>query len=398
MLDPIARLPLEISSEIFLQCISFRAQPTGIRSIPTILLQVCHAWTDIALSITALWTQIRIILPCSRGFPFVLDGWIKRAREQPLRLHVSIRFGREEAFDDGVSAALQRHSGLLQDLEIELEEEASMSNMPWQGTETGSMPHLQNLRIHSRSNSVCAPSTIQQLLRCSPNLVNLYLYSLNMWESTDGERAAIVLPRLHRLDFGRNDWEPDSEGDEIFAMITTPGLESLHLLSMHTLSEDLLSFLKRSSPPLRELAFDCLQMAGSTELLDDIFSVIPTLVHLDIGFPDSALLERLSTILTRRHPSRALPNLQALEFQYFAGDDISDSSWDHLLPVLVARRAELGAMRIYVHGASNLDGGPAVAVLSDFASPRVLPALKELAAGGMEFWIGPSWEENLFSA
>ncbi|KAJ6477595.1 hypothetical protein C8R45DRAFT_833399, partial [Mycena sanguinolenta] len=52
-LDPVTRLPLELSSEIFLQ--SLAPSPTGKQDVPTALLRICNAWTNIALSTPRLW-------------------------------------------------------------------------------------------------------------------------------------------------------------------------------------------------------------------------------------------------------------------------------------------------------------------------------------------------------
>ncbi|KAJ7896395.1 hypothetical protein B0H14DRAFT_2430988, partial [Mycena olivaceomarginata] len=59
--DPMARLPLEISSEIFLECLASSGCGTGSRPelgalrLPMLLLNICHAWTDIALATPSLW-------------------------------------------------------------------------------------------------------------------------------------------------------------------------------------------------------------------------------------------------------------------------------------------------------------------------------------------------------
>ncbi|KAJ7445103.1 hypothetical protein FB451DRAFT_1055800, partial [Mycena latifolia] len=56
--DPITQLPLEISSEIFIHCLP--TLPTGYccpdaLDAPLLLLHICHSWTNIAISTTALW-------------------------------------------------------------------------------------------------------------------------------------------------------------------------------------------------------------------------------------------------------------------------------------------------------------------------------------------------------
>ncbi|KAJ7896297.1 hypothetical protein B0H14DRAFT_2292913, partial [Mycena olivaceomarginata] len=62
VMDPVARLPLEILSEIFLQCLVPDCTPrqsprpmAGARHLPMLLLNVCNAWCVIAISTPALW-------------------------------------------------------------------------------------------------------------------------------------------------------------------------------------------------------------------------------------------------------------------------------------------------------------------------------------------------------
>ncbi|KAJ6522779.1 hypothetical protein DFH09DRAFT_200623, partial [Mycena vulgaris] len=57
LLDPIARLSLEISSEIFVQCLPPFPKPGGCL-IPMLFLNICNAWAAIALSTPALWAAI----------------------------------------------------------------------------------------------------------------------------------------------------------------------------------------------------------------------------------------------------------------------------------------------------------------------------------------------------
>ncbi|KAJ7788795.1 hypothetical protein B0H13DRAFT_1676394, partial [Mycena leptocephala] len=54
VLDPVARFPLEISSEIFLCCLPPLPEAAA-HHFPMLLLKICNAWTSIALSTPALW-------------------------------------------------------------------------------------------------------------------------------------------------------------------------------------------------------------------------------------------------------------------------------------------------------------------------------------------------------
>ncbi|KAJ6525044.1 hypothetical protein DFH09DRAFT_936989, partial [Mycena vulgaris] len=55
--DPVARLPLEISSEIFIRYLPSRPKPGG-RHVPMLFLDICNAWADIAISTPTLWASI----------------------------------------------------------------------------------------------------------------------------------------------------------------------------------------------------------------------------------------------------------------------------------------------------------------------------------------------------
>ncbi|KAJ7699484.1 hypothetical protein B0H16DRAFT_1836234, partial [Mycena metata] len=56
ILDPITRLPLEISSDIFLRCLHHVSESTcNTRKAPLLFMHVCHSWSNIALSTPSLW-------------------------------------------------------------------------------------------------------------------------------------------------------------------------------------------------------------------------------------------------------------------------------------------------------------------------------------------------------
>ncbi|KAJ7831520.1 hypothetical protein B0H14DRAFT_2280725, partial [Mycena olivaceomarginata] len=54
IVDPIQRLPVEISSAIFVYCLPEFPRPSP-GFAPMIFLHVCHAWSSIAVSTPALW-------------------------------------------------------------------------------------------------------------------------------------------------------------------------------------------------------------------------------------------------------------------------------------------------------------------------------------------------------
>ncbi|KAJ7641562.1 hypothetical protein FB45DRAFT_1054052 [Roridomyces roridus] len=397
--DPITRLPLEISSEIFLRCLCLdRASPeyrrTGIDDIPIILLQICHAWTEIALSTTALWSTLHIVLLRSLGFSPVFERWLERARNQPLELRVTINAEAADddeglgAFEDDITALIQARFGRLKSLDIELGGQYS-STLGIHFGVTEMFPLLRTLKICGLSRLECPSSSLIELLRHSPNLVELSIQDMNLLPNATG---ALVFQHLRRLDLVLNPWNPESD-DHILACITAPGLESLELGNMHMVLAQLVPFLERSSPPLQKLSIDFLQMKlggwpVDSELLVGILDICPTATQLEISCPYSDAIAQLSAILARSDSSKILPNLQILEFLMPQGT-FPDSYWDMLLPVILARRTTLRTLRI-----RSYVWNPKSVLLDSFVSPVVLPALKELEAGGMSVWIGK--DKNLF--
>ncbi|KAJ6558245.1 hypothetical protein B0H19DRAFT_850581, partial [Mycena capillaripes] len=80
------RLPLEISSEIFLQCLPPFPAHGVVHPSGMLFLNVCNFWSDIALSTPAPWANIYIVFPCAEGFKKVLPIWLQRAGNRPLSI------------------------------------------------------------------------------------------------------------------------------------------------------------------------------------------------------------------------------------------------------------------------------------------------------------------------
>ncbi|KAJ6477585.1 hypothetical protein C8R45DRAFT_1157400 [Mycena sanguinolenta] len=114
-LDPVARLPREISSEIFL--LPLAPSPTGKQDVPTALLRISNAWTDIALSTPRLWTTIHIHFPCGDDFAELLPIWFRRTRMHRLSISISL-CGPSRNWNHRVSDVLWRHGALFKHLEI----------------------------------------------------------------------------------------------------------------------------------------------------------------------------------------------------------------------------------------------------------------------------------------
>ncbi|KAJ6487198.1 hypothetical protein C8R47DRAFT_979188, partial [Mycena vitilis] len=83
ILDPMSRLPIEISSEIFQLCIPDSPGPDS-SDAPTLFLSICHLWSNIALSTPSLWNTIHIDNDSADWDLMHLEAWLSRARSLPV--------------------------------------------------------------------------------------------------------------------------------------------------------------------------------------------------------------------------------------------------------------------------------------------------------------------------
>ncbi|KAJ6495293.1 hypothetical protein C8R45DRAFT_1072728 [Mycena sanguinolenta] len=194
LLDPVQGLPLEISSEIFMQC-TFPPKPPrcatkilrspiqhasiAVAEAPMILLNICHAWTEIALATPGLWTNIEVNLPRHEEFDRLFEIWLARAghRSMNISLHGCFK-------DHPLHSGIGRPTCDLDLFEFLL------------------LPSLMILEIFR----VRDPEKVVDLLkRSSPPLCYLSI-ALGLWRWLD--RCFPLVPMLQHL-VVRQTWEED---------------------------------------------------------------------------------------------------------------------------------------------------------------------------------------------
>ncbi|KAJ7792857.1 hypothetical protein B0H14DRAFT_3159926 [Mycena olivaceomarginata] len=104
--DPFAQLALELSSKIFLECLPPYHPYPYADDAPMLLLNVCNAWTDIALSSPALWAAIHMESPGVE----LLEVWLQRAR------HCNLSVTLHNALCKDVAVVLGQHGKQLNHL------------------------------------------------------------------------------------------------------------------------------------------------------------------------------------------------------------------------------------------------------------------------------------------
>ncbi|KAJ7641585.1 hypothetical protein FB45DRAFT_359769 [Roridomyces roridus] len=339
--DPVARLPLEISSEIFLQCIPPQPVPEADKA-PMFLLNVCNTWTDIALSVPALWSKIWIPKALesltAEALTAGMERWLRRAGTGRL-LDITM----ERPLDSVVASLIGHYSSRLERLDIcvcssSADDNLQNANIFDVAQLEPRLPFLRTLIFrpspsHQYRGEFPVP-TVFHLLRAAPELTELSVSALSVLIDPVGKwTAEVVLPNLRRLEYGYDYFE----GAGALRYLSTPRLEFLSLDSLESPDSDIVSFLQRSSPPLREVIIE--QGAVGTELaamFSDFLSLLPFVTRLKIGHLDKTGVETVFNTLTQTRPG-ALPSLQTLEL--FNMGDWSD--WSLVSRALSARRAVL---------------------------------------------------------
>ncbi|KAJ7915647.1 hypothetical protein B0H13DRAFT_1871925 [Mycena leptocephala] len=195
---------------------------------PMLLLNIRNAWTDLLLSIPAMWAAIRIATPCGEGFDKALQVWIQRARNCPLSISLCGTLER-------MAAVIWRHGQQLKNLGLYCDGGDGFIDILG-GMSPGPLPLLETLEVGGPTVLVNIPRgypglQILELMRLAPNLVEY-------------DHEKVVLLALRRLVFGPSGTCPVSDNDV---------LNALSVSIRDVSGDDLVSFLKRSSPPLQKL-------------------------------------------------------------------------------------------------------------------------------------------------
>ncbi|KAF7364602.1 F-box domain-containing protein [Mycena venus] len=395
ILDPVARLPLEISSDIFLRCMSTasshpRPNPSAA---PMIFLNICRSWTDIALATPWLWAAIDIDAPpYGARFAELCKLWASRARTLPLSFKLTVH----KPLDRHIQDFLKQNTSRLQNFELYVDTADDLRRIriggPFSSLKTLTIGVSGNL---AETDFVNANECVE-ILRAAPELmechfVNLY-YEEDIW-SWELSEAALTLTSLQHLHLG-NPHVHISDGVQsnsayILQNLTLPGLKSLHISDLDIDSEDFTSFLTRSSPPLESVSMVMPTVHSSRYIGTENFRFIPSLTDLELlCLPESpedrnpfpAVFEMLSA-------EDFLPNLSNLTI-FSIGAYFSQATHYEKLSVALAQRASsLRSFRLIF---------PFNEEIQDIAPPAdVILALQQLVKEGMHIHVGPE-DRNWF--
>ncbi|KAJ7088400.1 hypothetical protein B0H15DRAFT_289904 [Mycena belliarum] len=326
--DPVARLPFELSSDIFIRCLP--SSPTARpQEAPMLLLNICSAWKHIALDTPALWTCILIDHICTKEY---VEGWATRAQGHPLSVVI------RGTLDEGLVSVVQQYTEELRSLELQIcgDEYASPAFI----TSLGPLPSLEALTICNRDGRylIVGHSYVLAALRLAPNLTACTFLDLETHLDTDTPVDTLVLRRLRSLEF--ND---ECQALRILEHLSLPALEALSLPMLVKVSPDshLMSFLHRSSPPLQKLNIGYDEESDYTAM-EDLLRLLPGLTQLELNWSYNDYLPSLFTTLTKSR-STFLPLLQHLKITNYT---LSTAAGEVIHRALSARRTQLKSFEL----------------------------------------------------
>ncbi|KAJ7187134.1 hypothetical protein C8R46DRAFT_981420, partial [Mycena filopes] len=320
--DPVGKLPLELSSEIFLHCLPRRSwQKPRAGDAPQLFLNISARWSNIALSTPALWSTIHLDFNGADA----LRSWLGRARNYPLS--ISLR----GALDGTVGSVIRENSQQIRNLEIG---EARLDQLYMGLAVTYSALRTIRFRPYHGAGPELSIAQIISLLRLAPNVIECIFDDFpRIMRVTNSPKLA--LPRLTLLKLKH--WQ-------LLKHITLPALQTLSL-EINNISDqglihandELLLFFQRSLPTLRKLVIETHYKARFAEL-ERWLRLVPSLRHVELIFCPSELVDDLLTALVESADS-FLPHLAILKIKH--SSTLPAATFRLLAPALSARRSRL---------------------------------------------------------
>ncbi|KAJ7621935.1 hypothetical protein DFH06DRAFT_1305669 [Mycena polygramma] len=359
--DPMARLPFELSSDIFTLCLPDIPQIER-GTAPLVLLGICRLWSDIALSTPFLWATVHSDSPNAEH----LEIWLSRAQNIPLELSL-------HASGSELGSVVKRHASQVQRLDLSIEFLPELHQM------TTQFPALKKLKVMGRHYCENSFENCVAALRAAPALVEGDLVDVRDLD----DAVPLTHPCLRHLRLGRYGRTID-EGDDheggagILNFLTLPALETLFIGGLDISSNEFRSFLARSSPPLQSL------LLGTTIDNDEDLDIrflhsVPTLTSLGLDFWEHDIYD-LPAMAILAFAQNFLPDLRHLAIRGWSRYLCQDKN---LIPMLMARRTRLQSVEIISRDMNEPDDSS-------------LAVLRKLVEDGMRIHVGTQRQNYIY--
>ncbi|KAJ7108305.1 hypothetical protein C8R44DRAFT_938338 [Mycena epipterygia] len=368
ILDPMARLPVEISSDIFIRtCLHKSPYPAPTLS-PQVLLQICRSWRKIALATPSLWATISI----RRKEDSLENVRLRFARAPTAQLSISlsgdIGYARHAVVHENAHRIriLKLHYlpfDAFGDMKIVFPSLKSLTLTPVEADQNSYSLHRDDERLGVVRCVVmmCAAPGLEE---CTFDKV---MFSGSKHPASLSRHTSLRQLRLHSADILRS--------------LELPALESLGISYFNITRDEFLDFLTRSSAPLQSLNMVIPARLGwpsrqaedwSIVQLERLCRLVPLLTDFTItkSPPSFPIVELLAS---RSPQQQLLPNLRKLTLRSFTPED---SQYKMAVRMLYSRRSQLQMFRLVLSG--NMDP----------PETEIIAALRELVADGMEIHVG----------
>ncbi|KAJ7636556.1 hypothetical protein FB45DRAFT_906818 [Roridomyces roridus] len=362
--DIITRLPLEISSDIFVQCLP---HPVLLRASqpPTLFLSLCRGWRAVAVATPTLWTVISDGDTSPHVLPDILDRWLPRSGNLPLSLSIHRGAAEEKISSHAgrVQTLINAHAHRVRSLDLVLGSTPSGWSVP-------GFCALTQLTVRGRLDSGCNVFEGLALMSAAPNLEQCTLTRLFQYNIHPPVQDIHVttLSSLRHLNLGRP--PAGTQGASfttarVLSYFTLPALQTLAISFFDITIADLRAFLLRSTPPLRSLHMEVL--SDGQELAECLRLLTPALEELNIGS------------LAYGEADAFVPFLETfpLEFKDFTLQCQTLNSWHYelVLEALILRRGCLRSFRLE-------------AAVAERPSEEIAEGMRQLAEEGMKIHVG----------
>ncbi|KAK7022456.1 hypothetical protein R3P38DRAFT_1118827 [Favolaschia claudopus] len=381
VLDPMARLPLELQSKIFVHCLCSYEDEGASRPdpklAPMLVSNVCQLWRDIALSTPELWTHLRMEgSPRGENHSQFYEIWLERSGPLP----VSLTLASTSVLAEGVKHVIDRSARRVEEFSLLLSAGPRsrgdrMPLLPFQS--------LKKLVIVVGDQNPFNMHWID-LMRMSPGLLHCTFVAQfsHLVDVNGGKFECFTLAALKELRLKERPsmFPVEVNPTNLLRYITLPALERLHIRGSITPDAvtDFSAFILRSSPPLRSLVIESITAVSTPSA--DYLSAAPTLETLTLSTGDwASVLERLATT------PAFLPHLQHLT---------CSQSWmltrdDFEVVVRMFNVRSLRTFRLNFLFVPATFGGSA-----DPPDEDILVELRRIRDSGVDIYIGDK-EQNL---
>ncbi|KAK7000358.1 hypothetical protein R3P38DRAFT_3058089 [Favolaschia claudopus] len=306
VLDPMARLPVELQSKIFVHCLCIDEDEGASRPdpklAPMLFSNVCQLWRDIALSTPELWTHLRMeSSPRGSNYSQLYEIWLERSCPLP----VSLTLASTSVLAEGVRHIIAESMWRIEELSLLLSADPHghyhIPRLPFYS--------LKNLVIALQDRKSFSVDRWIDLMQMSLGLLHCSLLASFSHHVIGGHPQPLTLTALKELYLGERSlsFQAITHPTIVLRYLALPALERLHIRGTITPDavSDFSAFILRSSPPLRSMVIESITAVSAPTA--DYLSAVPTLETLTLATSDwVSVVERLAT------DPAFLPNLKHL--------------------------------------------------------------------------------------